>query len=268
MNIERHSIDYWIKNKSIDFSIKEINGKVKVHRHEFYEIELILSGGGIYTIDGIDYKINRGSLFAMSPISFHNIVFKENSKLINLMFTLNSCNADFLTNLFINQPHFVMNLSENDIVFLEKLAEEAVNSNHLSICIPYVTSILDCFLGKINNLLNCDNPQNKISGIQFAILYIQNNFTKKITLKDIAKIANYSPNYFCSSFKKFTGVTFIDYLNELRFSYAKKLLLNTNHSASEIAERCGFNDFSYFMKTFKSRHGVTTKMYRERYGEK
>ncbi len=268
MNIERHSIDYWIKNKSIDFSIKEISGNVKVHRHEFYEIELILSGSGIYTIDGIDYEIGRGSLFAMSPISFHNIVFKENSKLINLMFTLDSCNADFLTHLFVKQPHFVIDLLENDITFLEKLTEEAVKSNNLSVCIPFVTSILDCFLGKIDNLLNYDDPQKEISAIQYAILFIQNNFTQKITLKDVAKIANYSPNYFCSSFKKFTGVTFVDYLNELRFSYAKKLLLNTNYTAGEIAERCGFNDFSYFMKSFKTRYGVTTKIYREQHYEK
>lgn len=264
MIIERHAVDYWIKNKSIDFSIKEIAGNVSVHRHEFYEIELILEGSGIYNIDGIDYKLGRGSLFAMSPISFHQIKFTSNTKLINLMFTINSCNMDFLPHLFVQQPHFAITVPERDIDFLKNLAEEAVkksnyNSNE---CTPYESAILSCYLGKVSDLLSTEKPLKEISDIQYAILFLQNNFTEKIFLEDAAKIANYTPNYFCSQFKKFTGVTFVQYLNDLRFSYAVKLLLNTNISVSQICSRCGFNDFSYFMKAFKRKYGVTPMQYR------
>ena len=264
MLIQRHSVNFWLKNKTVDFSIKTLNGNVAVHRHEFYEIELILEGSGVYNIDGINYNLSRGSLFAMSPISFHHINFTSDTKLINLMFTYDSCNIDFLSKLFVEQPHFVLDVSEKDMDFFKMLADEATERLEIKkeVCTPFLVSLLDCYLGKITNLLNLVKPCAEDDSIQYAILFMHNNFTKKISLQEVAKIANYSPNYFCNRFKEFTGDTFINYLNDLRFSFAEKLLKNTKISVSEIAVQCGFKDFSYFMKSFKSRYGVTPKTYR------
>ena len=265
MLIQRHSVNYWIKNRTADFSIKTLNGNVSVHRHEFYEIELILQGSGIYNVDGIDYEIGRGDIFAMSPISFHHIKFTSDTQLINLMFTYDSCNIAFLSNLFLEQPHFVIKASEASVEFLKMLALEA-NENiakNDNKCLPYITSILDCYLGKIAELLNFGKPLRECDSIQNAILFIHNNFTKKISLNEVAKIANYSPNYFCNQFKNYTGVTFVEYLKELRFSFATKLLQNSKMPVSEICLQCGFRDFSYFMKGFKERYKVTPKTYRQ-----
>ena len=260
--IQRHSIDYWIKNKSIDVSVKDIEGLVAIHRHEFYEIEIILDGAGVYNIDGIDYPIKSGSLFAMTPISFHHINFTGKTRLINFMFTLNSCNLDLLSQLFVNQPHFCLNVSQEDLSFLLTLAQEGEKIKDKTVTY-YSTAILECVLGKICSLSNKSLISNKVSPVLHAILFMQNNFTKKITLEYVSKIANYSPNYFCTIFKEYTGTSFTNYLNNLRFEYATKLLINTDLSVSQISNRCGFNDYSHFLSLFKTKYGTTPKKYRQ-----
>ncbi len=263
MIIGRHPVSYWIENGAVDVSIKGIEGAVTVHRHEFYEIELILEGGGVYNIDGIDYPISRGKLFVMSPISYHKLNFDKNTRLINLMFTLNCDNLKFLSGLFANAPHFVLDLRETDIEFIRVLAEETVknlkNNNRYT---DYTAVLLNCVLGKISSLKSSESFKS-ISVISEAVLYIQNHFTEPITLEEVAKISNYSPNYFGKQFKQNTGISFKQYVADLRFAFAKELLKNSSLSVTQISHQSGFNDFSYFMTTFKAKYGVTPKQFRE-----
>ena len=259
MQISRHRTDYWIKNDSVDVSIKDIEGPVAIHWHEFYEIELILSGGGIYHIDGIDYPINRGALFVMSPSSFHRIHFTENTRLINFMFTLDACDPAFLCDFFDTVPHVKMQLSEREIVFIHTLAAEMERTDS----VKYLSAMMNSVLGKIqmlskNALLPLENDP-----MQYAILYIQNHFKEDLLLSDVARIANYSPNYFGNKFKEYTGVTLKAYILSLRFTLAEQMLEHTALSVTEICYQCGFKDFSNFMTYFKKRHGMTPGAYRK-----
>lgn len=258
MLISRHKINYWIKNNSIDVSIKDIYGPVDIHWHEFYEIELILEGAGIYNVDGIDYEIKKGNLFFMSPSSFHQINFTENTRLINFMFTLEICDIDFLCDIFNISPHIFMNLSTSDMEVIHTLAKDITNTNS----VKYQSVILNCILGKIQSLRVADAPTIRDAQMQYAVLYIQNHFKENIHLSDVAKIANYSPNYFGNKFKEYMGITFKEYIMELQFSLAEKMLEKTNLSVTEICYSSGFKDFSNFMLYFKKRHGITPKQYR------
>lgn len=256
--ISRHTTDYWIKNNSIDVSIKDINGHVDIHWHEFYEIELILHGKGSYHIDGIDYDIKNGSLFIMSPSSFHSIDFTENTTLINFMFTVNSCDFDLLSSLFASDPHMMLTLCEEEINLFHTIAKEMVCQNP----IHYHTALLNSILGKIQIL--CKKAPLPLSEeqMQRAILYIQNHFREEISLSEISKIANYSSNYFSNKFKKYTGITFKKYINDMRFSLVEKMLAHTTFSVTEICHQCGFKDFSNFMFYFKHRYHKTPSEFR------
>lgn len=81
--------------------------------------------------------------------------------------------------------------------------------------------------------------------------YIMKNFTKDISLQEVAKIANMSQNSFCHFFKQRTRKTFINFLNEVRIGYACKLLSNGQYNISEICYMSGFHNLSNFNRQFK-----------------
>lgn len=98
--------------------------------------------------------------------------------------------------------------------------------------------------------------------IKKILLYIRENFDKAITLEDMAKKAEMSVKYFGTYFKNMTGKTPFDYLCEYRVEKAARKLLNTDMSVTEIAYSCGFNDLSYFIKTFKRINKISPGKYR------
>ena len=258
MQISRHKTNHWIKNDSVDVSIKDITGPVTIHWHEFYEIELILSGGGVYHIDGIDYPIERGALYVMSPSSFHRIHFTEDTRLINFMFTLDACDPAFLCGVFDTVPHVTMKLCDREIDFIHTLAKEMEHSDS----VKYLSALMNSILGKIQLMHTKEAPQLQNGDMQYAILYIQNHFKEDLHLADVARIASYSPNYFGNKFKEYTGVTFKSYVMSLQFTLAEQMLEHTALSVTEISYQCGFKDFSNFMTYFKKRHGITPGEYR------
>jgi len=83
-----------------------------------------------------------------------------------------------------------------------------------------------------------------------AIKYINENFMKHITLEDIAKHSSICKYHLSKEFKKYTGQTVFEYVNAVRCRNANTFILS-GLSISEAAYRCGFENMSYFSKTFK-----------------
>lgn len=93
--------------------------------------------------------------------------------------------------------------------------------------------------------------------------YIAENFQKDISLHDISSIANLTAPAFCRLFKKRTGKSFVEYVNEIRISAACRDLQDTDLNISAIYSRCGFKTISNFNKSFKKITGFSPKEYRQ-----
>lgn len=98
--------------------------------------------------------------------------------------------------------------------------------------------------------------------IMQAIRYVSANMDKKIGLEDVAAHLHMNPSYFSRMFKKETGQTFTDYVIRMKMERARELLDTTNYSVGMICDMLGYNNQSYFIKTFKSAVGVTPMEYR------
>lgn len=99
--------------------------------------------------------------------------------------------------------------------------------------------------------------------IRLAIQNINENYKNKISLKTVADKLHTNPSYLSMLFKQQMGLTFTDYLNEIRINRACELLGNTNYNLVDISMLCGFDDQSYFSKVFKKMKGITPKDYRK-----
>lgn len=93
--------------------------------------------------------------------------------------------------------------------------------------------------------------------------YIEENFQKDISLTDIAEELKISPHYFSRLFKEKVGMNYIEYLTNIRISFAKKSLLESNESIQNICSAAGYTDPNYFSRIFKKYVGMTPTEYKE-----
>jgi Response regulator containing CheY-like receiver domain and AraC-type DNA-binding domain len=102
--------------------------------------------------------------------------------------------------------------------------------------------------------------------IKLAIQNINENYKNKISLKVVADQLHTNPSYLSMLFKQEMGLTFTDYLNQIRINRSCDLLTNTSLNLIDISIQSGFDDQSYFSKVFKKLKGTTPKDYRKKKG--
>jgi len=124
--------------------------------------------------------------------------------------------------------------------------------------------IVDDLAGQISSFQGIHHA----SALRKAELYIVENFTRKISLEEIAGAAGFSAPYFSTIFKEEMGENLSSYLNRLRVGKASYLLTETNLSLSKIARACGFEDQSWFSKIFKQYNSISPGKYRNQEGKK
>lgn len=100
--------------------------------------------------------------------------------------------------------------------------------------------------------------------IKTAINFLHRNYTKEISLEDVSQVICLNPSYFSRIFKKELGMTFIDYLTKLRIDRAKKFLVQSSQSISEIADAVGYRDSNYFSRVFCKVEGVPPSEFRQK----
>jgi two-component system response regulator YesN len=97
-----------------------------------------------------------------------------------------------------------------------------------------------------------------------AKAFIEENYSKDISLDDVSRSVDISPYYFSKLFKEETGENFIEYLTNIRIERAKQLLQNKDISIKSICATSGYSDPNYFSRIFKKQVGVTPTEYRDK----
>lgn len=98
--------------------------------------------------------------------------------------------------------------------------------------------------------------------------YMLHHFRKEIRIEQIASVAGMAPAAFCRYFRKRTNKSFVEYLNELRISHARKLLTRADMSVGQVGLECGFNNISHFHRQFRQQTGTTPLKYQAAYRDK
>ena len=130
----------------------------------------------------------------------------------------------------------------------------------------YVISIIECFVENIRLKRTSRNINEKT--IERVLEFINQNYgDRKLSLNMLAEEFHFSAPYLSKLFKQTTETNFLDYLINLRVKKAQEMLLHTNLSINEIAERVGYPTYHSFMQIFKKYTGVTPSEYRSTMGK-
>jgi len=93
--------------------------------------------------------------------------------------------------------------------------------------------------------------------------YINDHYKHDISLEDLSDIAGYSKFHFSRIFKQYTGMTHVDYLNQVRIKVAENMMMNPSTTITEIAMNSGFNSITTFNRTFKKLKSHTPSKFKE-----
>ena len=111
-----------------------------------------------------------------------------------------------------------------------------------------------------NDIMGHKSPLSK--SIVDILIYIENNYYKKITLEKTAQMVHFSNSYFSRMFKLQLGIPFTEYVNNVRITQAKKMLIQTDKSIMEIALDTGYCHGDYLSVQFKNKTGMTPSQFR------
>ncbi len=253
-----------------------------LHYHEELELNFIMNGKGarrvigdhIGTIDDLELVLVGSNL----PHVWQT--YKSTSKEIKeitIQFHKDLFDEKFLRR---NQLSFIRNMLEKSsrgILFSKQTIQQItprlmlLNQKQGFDSVMELISILHDLSISRNMQILSDATFNNIElssnsrRIEKAFEYMNQNFDKSTTLKEVARLVNMTDVSFSRFFKKRTGITFIESLIEMRLGHASRMLIDTTQSVSEVAYKCGFNNISNFNRIFKKKKGCTPKEFRENY---
>ncbi|MBM7570286.1 response regulator transcription factor [Aquibacillus albus] len=140
---------------------------------------------------------------------------------------------------------------------LIEAVENALEVNEKRERIGMIEKVMDKKLIEISG-----NEENVNKSVMEALKFVDNNYHQDIGLKDVADHVHLNPSYFSVLFKEEMNMTFSEYLKRTRIQHAKKLLITTNLTIIEIAEKVGYHTSKYFIKLFKEYEDITPSKYR------
>ncbi|MGL5233313.1 MAG: AraC family transcriptional regulator [Empedobacter falsenii] len=287
--------------KSLQFSVPDNNNKSigiqedimshfypYFHRHDDTQIMWIVKGHGTLAIEQNLLNFQDGDIFYLGANQAHvfKADFKKNEKhkvhAISIFFDPYKKISGILDLPEFGELKDFISNSEVGFQVAQDLKTEISDKIKALQKLKGIEQIL-CFVEILNKLMlnkaqhiplsAGKNQANHISDNDKRIIdaqsYIKKNFTQqKLTLNDIAEQACLTPQAFCRSFKKRTGITYIQYLNELRVQRACKLLTSSAMSSiSSVAFNSGFNSLTNFNRVFRSVMKSSPKEYLKRYKE-
>lgn len=107
--------------------------------------------------------------------------------------------------------------------------------------------------------------QDENRPVRIVKQYVAEHYGEPLTLEQASTVAELSPAYLSTVFKKDTGMTFLEYLSKVRMDMAKRLLKETNRTIADICREVGYNDVRYFSKSFTKYSGLKPNEYRKLY---
>jgi len=124
----------------------------------------------------------------------------------------------------------------------------------------------NALLGELLSNMNLSDRNVDDSLLQQLIFFILENYTREITLEDVAQELSYSKFYISRVVSNTFGCNFRTLINTYRVSMAQNLLVSSAKSISEVAYECGFKNQSSFNRIFLKHSGVTPSDYRKKMG--
>ena len=271
--------NYW-KEKNIPFHLefRDNQAPFPVHSHDFHELVFIYSGNAVHLTKYGNYEIREGDVLSIKPGQSHGFKKMNNLVLMNI----------FIRSAFLAQGAFHLGNTAAYAALFEQDAKTAGNSPPLHFHLPkaqsfearsliesmrhemdaapagYVTQATSFFLQLLVLCVRAYENEGKTADSASVRLidYIEKNFLKNISTRDLMLVSGLSASSMLRTCKRVTGCSPAEYQKKLRMLSAIDDLVQSDKSVTQIALDAGYNDSNYFSRLFKKFVNLTPSEYR------
>ncbi len=233
--------------------------------HENLEIQLCTDGEGYVILDGNKINITKGDIVVANSGVIHYTSSFTKIKYTCIILDSKFCKqADIDPHSLNFEQHF---RSEALTVLFDKIKTICINENDICRTAKLRELLLQMLIVLRENHTVTEKQQtiksSKYKTIKNSVLFIRENFNRQMTLEEIAKTVFIDKYSLSREFKKITGQTVIEYINAFRCNKAIEFI-KEGYCIADAARMCGFNNMSFFTKTFKKQFGKLPKEYKSK----
>lgn len=241
------------------------------HWHSYFEITCVQSGTGHYFVNGKEYTMDEGDIIIFNNVEPHGWKLKgDDMHLLVMVFSpefvaekLSVFDSEYLKPFVERGSNFRNRIGREEAVSHEIRKgireiytewEEKKEGYPLMIkanILRILTILIRAYQDDSKSGEMLKEKKNAMKRLEQAFVYIDDHYSEKLTLDEVAAAAFMSSTYFSSYFRKVTNISFSEYVTRLRISHARELLRDREKSVTEIALECGFHNISNFYRMYK-----------------
>lgn len=247
------------------------------HIHRDYEICLIMDGEVCLITQDKSVSLQKNDIFIINPFESHEIKAGSPALILSLQVSPSFFAAFYpqIKYIYLDRTHLCSADSPSECRYIHNYVIELAYSFfkreplYELKCASLVNQLFFYILRHLpfHEISDKERISSKTRGkrMQNITQYIDEHYSEKLLLSDIAEREDMDLYYLSHFFKDNFGMSFQNYLLKIRCERARRLLLLTDYSLLDISVSCGFSDPKYFNKGFQQQYGYTPKEYRKNF---
>ncbi|MDO4275715.1 MAG: response regulator [Eubacteriales bacterium] len=244
-------------------NLRETLERIGIQRFNKSNFSILQGTGSISVKDELPEKFYEDFVYFLETMNQTQLLAQK-EELLQFLGENNDRSGKLTAKIYLNiRNQFIGLLKSMGYEHTEKTEKNMDsiydNSNEAEVLFRHIFNTISTVYERVINQrkMQVQKPVNQ------AKEYIDHHYGETLSLDIVGSVIGLNPAYLSSLFKKETGMSFADYIVTVRIKEAQKLLLQTEDSLSDIAEKVGYNDPKYFSKTFKKEVGMKPSDYRK-----
>ncbi len=245
------------------------------HEHTHWELLVIMSGEICHNINGKKSVLKKGDACLIRQVDRHSLklIKKKKDTYQSITFIFSNDFAKKILGVYdcydevLNEKEpilFTLDNSEISMIYDKTLMVQNLSQQKYEMSTKVIVSRILLKFFEQRTLFEAEYPE----WLNEFIIYINSPIAFGKSTRELAKHTPYSYSRLTTLFKQYVGITIVDYVNDRKMVYAKRLLRTTKLTTLQISEMIGYNSLSSFNHLFKNAFGITPSQYRKEHSKK
>lgn len=261
-------------------TLSDLYPAVNAHWHDEAELTLITEGSCSYHIHLDTHDACEGDILFIPPAELHSINVKPGEKMCSRTYVfhmdfLGTSSTDICTLRYLTpiRRHTLLLpcIIKKDHPAYPQMAELFSQADKVYDEMPQgyemiLKALLLCAISALLPYREVENTRPQLEDehtakLKLVLEYIGEHYPEELSVPQLSKLCFFSEYHFMRFFKKYTGISCLEYIKNLRLEKAASRLAQGGQSVLDVSMSCGFSNLSYFYREFKKKYGMTPKKF-------